>query len=553
MDRSFAKLAAIPAAFVMGVLLAGCGTGAEPEPSSTPTLAATPSRTPTSTITPTPTDTLTPTRTPSPTPIPVKDRDLSAVILQPSEIPDYYNDVKSYSGPSCLESNYAEFPEIHENLVNGYDRFYLSLVDISFYDSSVYVYADEPSAQKAYRKIIREWTGNLIDVPSIGSESFGGVMFNLYYGLYLMDVVWRSDETVMELAQFAIRRPDDDEMVRLAREIQRRLDSPPATLEPTGQPVGGGSGQVAFITEGMIATIGADGGDWTCVTTRNPTSAAFSPDGKRFAFTSAKPCPAAGLCKDRSEIYLAKSDGSDPTLLASQWAHDPAWSPDGSRILYAVSKLVPYTTDTAETYLNVVATDGANPKELAELGSANFGWSPDGQTVAFTCKADKKTDICTVKTDGSGLVNLTQDKAADTFLQWSPDGKKILFASNREGSRVSLFVIDAGGGAPEALIDKGEKVSFGAWSPSGDRIAYVYNYHTDIFTIQPDGGGDTQLTDLTASDVCPVWSPDGKKIAFITQRNKSREVFSMNADGSDQKLMAAMGGYDDYCPVWVPG
>jgi Tol biopolymer transport system component len=342
-------------------------------------------------------------------------------------------------------------------------------------------------------------------------------------------------------------------MVRLAREILRRLDSPPVPAEPAAPPAGGGSGKVAYITEGVLATIQSDGAGWTCIATRNPVSVAFSPDGKQFAFTSAKACPAAGLCKDRSEIYFARIDGSEMTPLASPWAHDPAWSPDGSRILFAVSRLKQYTTDTEEVFLNVVPAGGADPKELAPLGSVNFGWSPDGKTAAFTCREEKQTDVCTIRADGSGLTNLTQDRAGDTFLQWSPDGKRILFSSDREQGRVSLFLIDSGGGVPQALVPKGEKVPFGAWSPLGDRIAYVYNYHTDIFTVLPDGGGDVQLTDLTAADICPAWSPDGKKIAFITQRNKAREVFLMNADGTDPKFLAAMGGLEDYCPVWVPG
>jgi TolB protein len=241
------------------------------------------------------------------------------------------------------------------------------------------------------------------------------------------------------------------------------------------------------------------------------------------------------------------------TLLASQWAHDPVFSPDGSQILFAATQLVPYTTNTTVSYLNVVDPGDGAPKEVAELGSTDYGWSPEGSTIAFSCKEEKQTDICTMRADGSGLTNLTHDKADDRFLQFSPDGQQILFASDREEGRVSLFLIDAGGGVPQALIAKSEKVPFGAWSPDGGRIAYVYHYHTDIYTVGADGGGDTQLTDLTASDICPVWSADGKKIVFLTQRNKTREVFIMNADGSDQEFLAAMGGYDDHCPVWVPG
>ena len=113
--------------------------------------------------------------------------------------------------------------------------------------------------------------------------------------------------------------------------------------------------------------------------------------------------------------------------------------------------------------------------------------------------------------------------------------------------------MDSDGGNPVKLIQKQESIWDEQWSPDGKKIAYVYRYFTNIYSINADGSEETQLTDHPASDVCPKWSPDGKKILFITQRNGPRELFLMNADGSDQKYLVTMGGAYDYCPVWVPG
>ena len=96
--------------------------------------------------------------------------------------------------------------------------------------------------------------------------------------------------------------------------------------------------------------------------------------------------------------------------------------------------------------------------------------------------------------DGSGVIQLTNDPASDEgdFAGWSPDGRRIVFSSRRDG---------------------------------GD---------LDIFTMNPDGSGVTQVTrnDFVEDDD-PVWSPDGKHIAFHSTRPGTEEIFIMNVDGSD--------------------
>jgi Tol biopolymer transport system component len=556
-DRNAARSMAVPAAFLFGILLAGCGPGPAPEPSLTPTPEATATKSPTPTITPTPTGTPTLTPTATPTPVPVKDRDLSAVILQSSEIPDYYSPDAGYSGPSCMEVLYPEYAEVHENLVNGFNRAYYSIADLSYYDSSVFVYPDEPAARKAYRKIVHEWTGSVVNIPVIGSESFANISVNLYYGMYLMELIWRSDETVMEIVYFAVRKPDADTMVNLARGIQKRLETPPAAAESAETPVGGGSGQIAFISDGRVYKVDPDGGGLTCIANRAATSVSFSPDGKKFAFATATgkcldPVQQKAVCEWNNQIYVARADGSEMSLLTDAPASDPVWSPDGRKILVRKYKPVQYTADQMTHHLWIMNPDGGEPKELAALGLGDYGWSPDGAEIGFTCSGKANGEICTIHPDGSGLAQLTDNSYYDGFIQWSPDGKKILVDSSAEDNLFTLYLMDAGGGVPVRLVDKSERILGADWSRANGKIAYVYKFHTDIYSVNPDGSGDAQLTDHSAADTCPVWSPDGGKIAFITKRNGPREVFIMNGDGSDQKLVAAMGGGNDYCPVWIP-
>jgi len=95
--------------------------------------------------------------------------------------------------------------------------------------------------------------------------------------------------------------------------------------------------------------------------------------------------------------------------------------------------------------------------------------------------------------DGTHVIRLTNNPASDEgdHAGWSPDGKRIVFSSTRDGGQLHIFVMNA------------------------------------------DGSGVTQLTSGGFVDDDPVWSPDGKRIAFHSTRDGGDEdIFVMNADGS---------------------
>jgi TolB protein len=108
-----------------------------------------------------------------------------------------------------------------------------------------------------------------------------------------------------------------------------------------------------------------------------------------------------------------------------------------------------------------------------------------------------------------------------------------------------------------------------AWSPVGNQIAFVSNVSKDdeIWIINHDGSGGLQLTtsneahnareigkDTFIPEVNghPSWSPDGSQIIFWSNRTGNRQIWIMNADGSNQRLlMNELNPYDDFDPVWI--
>lgn len=160
-----------------------------------------------------------------------------------------------------------------------------------------------------------------------------------------------------------------------------------------------------------------------------------------------------------------------PITTSSEWSALPSLSRDGQRLIYATDssrnfvELVPFDPETAQV-------DG--PPALVYQGARAIltcEVSPDGAWLALGTSSPTE-DLLLIRPDGSDLRQLTNDLARDRVPYWSPDGSRILFASNRSGK-------------------------YEAWM------------------IRPDGSGLTQVTHLPIQPVLyPFWSPDGKQIGF---------------------------------------
>lgn len=156
-----------------------------------------------------------------------------------------------------------------------------------------------------------------------------------------------------------------------------------------------------------------------------------------------------------------------------------------------------------------------------------------GQEVVITSNRTGNAELFLVDLDGTDEgKNLTNDKSEDRYPDWSPDGTKIAFVSNRDGFH-NIYVMDPDG-KNVVQLTKGKEYSYApAWSPDGKRIAYLERTQKGAFTrlMDPDGGNNKVLAENVWD---PAWSPDGNKIAFTRFTNKGFKIHVMDADGKNQ-------------------
>ena len=165
-------------------------------------------------------------------------------------------------------------------------------------------------------------------------------------------------------------------------------------------------------------------------------------------------------------------------------------------------------------------------------------------------------EVFTFNPNGTELeaTNLTNNPVFDGRPKWSPDGRQIVFESNREGGTVELYLMNADGTNVRRLTFGGGSTG-ATWHPDGSQIAFqrvVSGFSFEIFKINVDGTGETRLTFHTAEDSLPAWSPDGTVIAFSSRRDDpAADVHLMDPFGNVFANVTNSPGEDSW-PTWSP-
>jgi tol-pal system beta propeller repeat protein TolB len=193
---------------------------------------------------------------------------------------------------------------------------------------------------------------------------------------------------------------------------------------------------------------------------------------------------------------------------------------------------------------------------LAPPAAATYPGS-NGRIAYHRVESATNVDIWTIDPDGSDPTNLTTNSPRfDVIPNWSPDGRRIVFVSRRDGAAPGdreIYVMNADGSNQTRLTNLPGRDDTPTWSPDGQRIAFTSTRDGDfeIFTMNADGTDVKQITNNTGFDATPEYSPDGAKIVFESDASGVDGLHVMNADGTHVRRLTDADA-QAFGPDWSP-
>lgn len=296
----------------------------------------------------------------------------------------------------------------------------------------------------------------------------------------------------------------------------------------------------------------------------NEMQPSFSPDGNQIAFVWDG--------ENNQDIYVKQLGNESLLRLTTHPAADlwPCWSPDGEW-LAVQDKSSP--AEPAGIFLVARAT-GEKRKLTAPPAAAHAdrfpAISPDGKTVAFVRFSSSGVgDLYLVPTASGDARRLTFDNTGTASPVWTPDGREILFLSERGGG-YGLWRVSATGGTPTPVEAAGRNLTYLAISRQGHRLAWTQTSNdlniwrmelTDAALSKGQqqsppssklGKSAKLVISSTRGDVSPEFSPDGKRIAFASNRSGRSEIWVADSTGEHPVQLTAFQRGAAGSPRWSP-
>ncbi len=276
-------------------------------------------------------------------------------------------------------------------------------------------------------------------------------------------------------------------------------------------------------------------------------SPVFSPDGKYLAFIRS-----GSLSSE--DVYLISIEGGKLRRITAddKRVHSLTWTADSREIVFSSNRGGGFS-------LWRVAVPGGTPEWVAAIGQNAYSpaISRQGNRLAYNVSF---LDSNIWRLDRSGItgqaasgrqnspVKLITSTRQDHSPQYSPDGKKIVFVSDRSGSD-EIWVCDGDGSHPVQLtFFDGPLSGTPRWSPDGRQIVFDARPagNSDIYVMSAEGGNPHPLTQEPSHDVMPSWSRNGRWIYFCSNRSGSFQIWKMSSVGGEAVQVTQQGGFEAF-------
>jgi Tol biopolymer transport system component len=283
--------------------------------------------------------------------------------------------------------------------------------------------------------------------------------------------------------------------------------------------------------------------------TSGPSAVAWSPDGQELIYSMQ-----GSLWRQRLGTTEAVQLTKGPT-----YDYQPDWSPDGRFVAYA-------SYDGEAIALKLLELQSGRTRRLVSDGAVNLEprWSRDGRRVAFVSTASNgRWHIFVGRLTAAGgledVRRITADRDSglpryyysvfDHYLSptWSPDGRELIFVSNRgrmygTGGIWRATVGDTLSSARELHYEETTWKARPDWARDGKRVVYS-GYHgrqwNQLWLLSADGGDPIQLTYGEFDATAPRWSPDGRRIAYVSNEDGNTSLWIVDVPGGKRTQIDA--------------
>jgi Tol biopolymer transport system component/tRNA A-37 threonylcarbamoyl transferase component Bud32 len=199
-----------------------------------------------------------------------------------------------------------------------------------------------------------------------------------------------------------------------------------------------------------------------------------------------------------------------------------------------------------------VDRDGRTVPLLNEPGAyANPRLSPDGRRVALTVLRDSNWDVWVYDLERQVTTRLTFDEGTDTEQIWSPDGREIMFSSDRHAQPSTLYRKPSDGSGEEKVVVKTDVHMWASsWSPDGQTVTVsTPRSNFDIGLVHLDTSKTDWLLTTPFSETDAAFSPDGRWVAYVSSESGQSEVYirPLASNGGRWQISDAGGAY----PRWT--
>lgn len=254
-----------------------------------------------------------------------------------------------------------------------------------------------------------------------------------------------------------------------------------------------------------------------------------------------------GMC-----LFISMS--REPIGVSAAWAQTEALSPHQPQMLSG--KIVFQAETDGDWEIYAIQADGTHLVQLTDNAAADEHprWSPDGEQIVFTSNRDGNYEIYVMNADGEDQRRLTRQMTDDKEPDWSPEGDQISFTSYARPDEFHLVVMQNDGTELRRILPNHEKGNWAAWSPAGNVIACAvtrYNLAWGLHLLDLDKAPIVRVTG--SGDRQPAWSPNGQQIAYVSRRNASKSsIWIMNTDGSAKRHVLTDKNVEALAPAWSP-